>query len=127
MLLITFAGGGEPPVWMSTTCGNVRFCSSGALINIASTVGAPHMCVTLCSTIIGKITAGSTVRRHTCVPPIATTDQPKHQPLQWKSGSVHRHTGRGGSGHAMMLPTTSRHVPRWWYTTPFGRPVVPEV
>ena len=71
------------------------------------------MWVTPCSTISGKIAAGSTARRQTCVPPIATTDQPKHQPLQWKSGSVHRYTGCGGSGHAMMLPTVSRNVPRW--------------
>jgi hypothetical protein len=82
MLLITFAGGGDPPVWMSTGCANLRRCSAGAFVSMERTVGAPHMCVTPCSTIIGKTTAGSTARRHTCVPPTAVTDQGKHQPLQ---------------------------------------------
>ena len=60
------------------------------MISMLSTVGAPHIWVTPCSTIIGKISAGSTLRRQTCVPPIAVTDQGKHQPLQWNIGSVHR-------------------------------------
>ncbi len=90
-----------------------RRCSAGALTSMLSTVGAPHMCVTPCSTIIGKISAGSTLRRQMCVPPIAVTDHGKHQPLQWNIGSVHRYTGFGGSGHAMVLPTDSRNVPRW--------------
>src|SRR5574341_989343 len=71
---ITLAGGGEPPVMMCTGCTNARCCSGGAEISIVSTVGAPHMCVTPCSTIIGKMSAGSTARRQTCVPAIATTD-----------------------------------------------------
>jgi len=124
---ITFAGGGEPPVWIWTTCGNLRRCSCGALISMVSTVGAPHMWVTPCSTMSSKICFGSTARRQTCVPPIAVTDHGKHQPLQWNMGRVHRYTGCAGMGQAMMLPTASRKVPRWWYTTPFGRPVVPEV
>ena len=72
--LMTLAGGGEPPVMMCTGCSNLRRCSAGAPVSMVSTVGAPHMCVTPCSTIIGKISAGSTARRQTCVPHIATTD-----------------------------------------------------
>ena len=83
-------------------------------MSIASTVGAPHMCVTPCSTIIGKMSAGSTARRQTCVPPIAVTDHGKHQPLQWNSGNVHRYTGRAGIAQAITLPHASRNVPRWW-------------
>ena len=90
MPLITLAGGGEPPVWMSTTCSNVRRCSAGAPVNMLSTVGAPHMWVTPCSTIIGKISAGSTLRRQTWVPLMAVIDQGKPQPLQWNIGKVHR-------------------------------------
>ncbi len=125
--LITLAGGGEPPVWMCTTCGNLRRCSAGAAVSMVSTVGAPHMCVTPCSTMRSNTCWGSTARRQTCVPPIAVTDHGKHQPLQWNIGSVQRYTGFAGMAHAMMLPADSRKVPRWWYTTPFGRPVVPEV
>ena len=111
---MTFAGGGEPPVWMCTACGNLRLSSSGAAVSMPSTVGAPHMCVTPCSTISSKMRFGSTARRQTCVPPIAVTDHGKHQPLQWNIGSVHRYTGLAGMAHAMTLPQASRKVPRWW-------------
>ena len=50
-VLMTFAGGGEPPVWMCTTLPNFLRCSAGAEVSIVSTVGAPHMWVTPCSTI----------------------------------------------------------------------------
>ena len=42
--------------------------------------------------------AGSTLRRHTWVPPAAVTAQVKHQPLQWNIGSVHRYADVGGRG-----------------------------
>ena len=90
MAWITFAGGGDPPVCMRTGWGNLRLCSAGAPTSMVSTVGAPHMWVTPCSTISSKISFGSTARRHTCEPPIAVTDQGKHQPLQWNIGRVHR-------------------------------------
>ena len=90
MPLITLAGGGEPPVWISTRWSNLRRCSAGAEVSKLRTVGAPHICVTRCSAIIEKMSAGSTLRRQIWVPPIATTDHGKHQPLQWNIGKVHR-------------------------------------
>jgi hypothetical protein len=88
--LMTFAGGGEPPVWICTAWANLRRSLSGVVMSIVSTVGAPHICVTPCSTMSPKMRFGSTARRHTCVPPIAVTDHGKHQPLQWNIGSVQR-------------------------------------
>src|SRR5262245_65925771 len=90
MPLITLAGGGEPPVWMSTTWAKRRRCSAGAEISMLSTVGAPHIWVTPCSAIIGKISAGSNLRRQTWVQTIATNDQVKNQTLQWNNGHVHK-------------------------------------
>src|SRR3989475_7237913 len=52
--LMTLAGGDEPPVSISTTWSNLTRCSTGALISIASTVGAPHIWVTPCSAIRRK-------------------------------------------------------------------------
>ena len=51
------------------------------------------------------------------------------QPLAWKSGTIERME----SLLAMALQSTMQlaklciTVPRWEYTTPLGRPVVPEV
>src|SRR5205823_4339933 len=72
---ITADGGAAPPVATSTRWSKRTFASSGAWISMLSTIGAPHMCVTRCSRIAAKIRAGSTRRRHTCVPPAAVTDQ----------------------------------------------------
>ena len=111
---MTFAGGGEPPVWMCTGCGNLRRSPSGAAMSMPSTVGAPHIWVTPCSTMSSKMRLGSTARRQTWVPAIAVTDQGKHQPLQWNIGRVQRYTGFAGIAHAITLPQASRNVPRWW-------------
>ena len=66
------------------------FTAPGAWISIVITIGAPHMCVTPWRAMAGKISAGSTRRRQTCVPPTAVTAQVYVQPLQWNIGSVHR-------------------------------------
>ena len=63
----------------------------------------------------------------TCVPAAAVTAHGKHQPLQWKSGSVHRKTESRSSSCTTISPSALIAVPRWVYMTPFGRPVVPEV
>ena len=63
---------------------------------------------------------------HVC-PALAATVQGKHQPLQWNIGSVHRKTACFGMDHSRMLLMPFMYAPRWWYTTPFGLPVVPEV
>ncbi len=70
---------------------------------------------------------GSTDGRHTCVPPAAVTAQVKHQPLQWNIGSVHRCTVEGERPIAPTIARDCRYAPRWWYITPLGSPVVPEV
>jgi hypothetical protein len=48
------------------------------------------MWVTRFSAIASKMRAGSTLRRHTCVPAAAVTAHVKVQPEQWNVGSVHR-------------------------------------
>src|SRR3989475_2065155 len=109
---MTLAGGDEPPVSISTTWSNLTRCSTGALISIASTVGAPHIWVTPCSAIRRKTSGGSTLRRHTWGPAIAVTDHGECQPLQWNIGKGQRYTGRGGMGPARTLPTVSREAAR---------------
>src|SRR5262249_38953048 len=113
MPLITLAGGGEPPVWISTRWSNLRRCSAGAEVSKLRTVAAPHICVTPCSSIIEKISAGSILRRQMWVPPIATTDHGKHQPLQRNSGKLQGETGLGGRRQGKIFPEDSRNVPRW--------------
>jgi hypothetical protein len=75
MASITALGGEAPPVITWTGCSKATFSSVGAWISIVSTIGAPHMWVTPSRRISGKITAGSTLRRQTCVPPAAVTPQ----------------------------------------------------
>jgi hypothetical protein len=75
MLRSTVEGGAAPPVATRTLCENATRCSAGAFASMASTIGAPHRCVTPCSEISRKICAGSTFRKQTCVPPAATTAQ----------------------------------------------------
>jgi hypothetical protein len=64
--------------------------AAGALASAISTVGAADSQVTRSSRIRAKTSAGSTLRRHTCVPPAAVTVQVKVHPLAWNIGSVHR-------------------------------------
>ena len=75
MASITALGGAAPPVATSTVRANVRFTSAGACTSMLSTIGAPHRWVTPACSISGKITAGSTLRRQTWVPPTAVTAQ----------------------------------------------------
>ena len=112
--LMTFAGGGEPPVWMSH---DVRELALLLVRRVDQHREHRRRAAHVRDAVLDdhrEDRAGSTARRQTCVPPIAVTDQGKHQPLQWNIGSVHRYTGRGGIAHAMTLPTASRNVPRWW-------------
>src|SRR5204862_5836970 len=120
-------GGAAPPVAISTVCGNGVFTPSGAWISIVITMGAPHMWVTPCRAMAGKISAGSTRRRQTCVPPTAVTAHVYVQPLQWNIGSVQRYTDFASSPNMSALPSGFRYPPRWWETTPLGLPVVPAV
>ena len=64
-----------PPVAISTTWSNLTFTSSGAWMSVVMTMGAPHMWVTRWRAMAGKMSAGSTRRRHTWVPPAAVTAQ----------------------------------------------------
>ena len=57
---------------------------------MATTVGAPLRWVTPSVSISCQIASPRTSRRHTWVPPTATSAQAVHQPLQWNIGSVHR-------------------------------------
>src|SRR5438132_4390455 len=102
---ITDVGGAEPPVAMSTTCSNFCFRCAGAWIKLESTIGAPHMCVTPFATIDGKISAGSTRLRHTCVAPAAVTAHVNVQPLQWNIGRVQRYTDRDVTPNVSALPS----------------------
>src|SRR2546425_10692921 len=101
---MTLAGGDEPPVSISTTRSNWTRCSTGALISIASTVGAPHIWVTPCSAIRRKTSGGAPLRRHTWGPAIAGTHHGECQPLPGDNGKGQRETGRGGTGPARTAP-----------------------
>src|SRR2546425_10728452 len=109
---MTLAGGDEPPVSISTTRSNWTRCSTGALISIASTVGAPHIWVTPCSAIRRKTSGGATLRRHTWGPPLAVTDHGEGQPLQGDIGRGQRDTGGGGTGPARTLARAPRRGAR---------------
>ena len=71
MAAMTGVGGAAPPVANSTTWSNATFVSAGAWMSMVITTGAPHMWVTRCRAIAGKMSAGSTRRRQTWVPPTA--------------------------------------------------------
>jgi hypothetical protein len=51
MLASTASGGGAAAWEKATVWGMSRFSSSGALSSVAMTIGAPHKCVTLWSTM----------------------------------------------------------------------------
>src|SRR2546425_7146387 len=95
---MTLAGGDEPPVSISTTRSNWTRCSTGALISIASTVGAPHIWVTPCSAIRRKTSGGAPLRRHTWGPALPGTDPGEGPPVQWDIRRGHRGTGGGATG-----------------------------
>src|SRR2546427_7348928 len=101
---MTLAGGDEPPVSISTTWSNLTRCSTGALISIASTVGAPHIWVTPCSAIRRKTSGGSTLRKDTWGPPPPGTDPRGGQPLQGENGRGPRGNGGGGPGARRTMP-----------------------
>ena len=64
--------------------------SSGAFAMPMSTVGAAQSIVIDSFASASKIFAGSTRRKHTCVPPIAVTVQVNVHPFAWNIGSVHK-------------------------------------
>ena len=94
---------------------------------MVSTVGAALKWVIPSVRSSRQISAGSTARRQTWVPPAAVTAQVKHQPLQWNIGSVHRYLVPGPRRAWYAIAVACRYAPRWWYITPLGRPVVPLV
>src|SRR5256885_14767216 len=95
---MTLAGGDEPPVSISTTWSNLTRCSTGALISIASTVGAPHIWVTPCSAIRRRTSGGGPLRRHPWGPPPAGAGHRGGQPVEWDNGRGPGGTGGGGAG-----------------------------
>ena len=92
-----------------------------------STVGAAQKCVIGMPIDQGQISLGSTCGTQTCVAPAAVTAQVKHQPLQWNIGSVQRYVESLDDLKCATIASDCRYAPRWWYITPFGRPVVPLV
>jgi hypothetical protein len=80
--------GGAAAVVITSGRGSGRACGASAIVR--STVGAPFRCVTPSPSMSSQIRPASTARRHTCVPPIAASAHPVHQPLQWNIGSVQR-------------------------------------
>jgi len=102
---ITAAGGAAPAIRPLIGCRMPARNSSGALISMLYTIGAPHRCVTVCSRISSKTWAGSTFRRHTLVPAFSASVHGKHQPLQWNIGSVHRYTACCGMPQEITLLT----------------------
>nr|ACR35111.1 unknown [Zea mays] len=127
----TCGAGGAPPV--ITVTGLFLPAPSGALSSavafttMLSTVGAPPMCVTPCAATAAKMAPEFTLRRHTLVPPCAATPHTRHHPLQWNMGTVHRYTGSAVMSLRSTDDSEFRYAPRWVYTTPLGRDVVPDV
>ena len=96
-------------------------------MSMISTVGAPLKCVTPSAATSRHTSAGSTRRSSTWRLPAPVSAHGKHQPLQWKSGSVQRKTDDASSRWTTISESAFRYDPRCVYMTPFGRPVVPEV
>ena len=92
-----------------------------------STVGAAHIMVTPSSRISPKACTGSTLRRHTWVPPTAVTIHTNVHPLAWNIGSVHRYRSAHVMGRCTRVPTAFMYALRWVIITPLGREVVPLV
>src|SRR5262252_6765292 len=87
---IVAAAGGAPAVTTRTPRGAPARSSGGALAIAISTVGAAHSIVIDSRAIASNTRGGSTLRKHTWVPPTAVTIHVKVQPLAWNIGSVHR-------------------------------------
>ena len=58
------------------------------------------------------IAALETSTEHTCTPACIVIVYGKHQPLQWKSGSVHRYTGCCSNPQMSALLIAFRTAPR---------------
>ena len=102
------AGGAEPAIRPLTAWPMPARCSSGALISMPYTMGAPQRCVTRCSRIRSNTNAGATLRRHTLAPACSAMVQGKHHPLQWNMGSVHKYTGCSGMAQVTTFDTAFR-------------------
>ena len=88
-------GGGAPATttrvlsWPGT--GSPRWRRASAASKMAAmTAGAPHINVTSCSPTRRKISSPSTLRRATCLQPMAVTAYGMPQPLQWNIGRAWR-------------------------------------
>ena len=93
----------------------------------AASTGAAQRQVTCSAAINGKITAGSTARRHTCRAPAAVIVQVNVQPLAWNIGNVQRYRSAMVIGRWTSVPTAFTHAFRCVIITPLGRDVVPLV
>src|SRR3712207_2549147 len=125
MRAINVGEGGAPPVVTVTGRGSRR--APGWLTSMVWTVGAPLKWVISPCSRRSQTRAGSTLGRQTLVPPTAASAQVKHQPLQWNIGKVQRYRESERSRVSITIARAFRYAPRWWYITPFGCPVVPEV
>src|SRR6266550_1642664 len=117
--------GGAPPVMTRIARGNG--CAAGWWASITRTVGAPQKWVTPPSSNIPQACAGSTRGMQTLFAPTAESAHGYVHPLQWNIGSVHRYTESRVTLCSVSIANALRYAPRWVYTTPFGRPVVPDV
>jgi hypothetical protein len=124
---IVAAAGGAPAVMTRTPGGTSPRTSGEELASEMHTVGAAHMRRTSSSLIKPNTVAGSTFRRHTCVPAAAVTVHVNVQPLAWNIGSVHRYASPTGIGRCRRVPMVFRAAFRWVIITPLGRDVVPLV
>src|SRR5438105_714879 len=107
--------------------GRSRRAASGSLASMTRTVGAPQKCVASPALNSRQIRGGSTLGMQTLVAPTAAHAQVMVHPLQWNIGRVHRYRESASSRRSRAIATAFRYAPRWWYMTPLGCPVVPEV
>ena len=123
----TASGGGAPAViilisWVKSILLLIKWSAIICII-----IGAPLKWDTLCLIKAFTINSPAGCLRHTCVPALSVTVQGKHQPLQWNIGSVHKYLGNIGISQTSVFPIAFKYAPLWWYTTPLGLPVVPDV
>ena len=92
MRSMVFVGGGAPATTMRTRSrpgiGPSHVCAASRIA--ATTAGAPHNIVTPCASTRRKISAPSTLRSTTCLPPMPVIAYDMPHPLQWNIGRVHR-------------------------------------
>src|SRR5437016_10708056 len=117
--------GGAPPVQTRTLRGRRR--ADGSFASMIRTVGAALKWVTASCSSHRQTSAGSTRGRQMLRAPAAATAQVWLHPLQWNIGSVQRTQESAVRWFSATMARAFRYAPRWWYMTPLGWPVVPDV